>query len=329
MKTRAAAVLAATLMLVGVAFAADDADPKPSRGTVQFALCGPQDRCPAEYCLEPHEFGYTLNLRRSVAGIGVDLYDLKFPSAVVTETKENNTVVGEYYRPQGKGPFPGIIVLDILGGDQTLGRLQASMFAQNGIAALFVQMAYYGPRRPPGSKLRLVSPDLEHSLKAVQQTVLDVRRAGAWLAAQPEIDGERLGIVGTSLGSFMGSLSAEMEPRFKRVAIVLGGGGLADAFYDHPRAYALRTLYEVMGGSKEKLAARIAPIDPLTAAANLKGRKVIMIGASRDEIVPPAATKRLWEALGQPKILWYDATHVGAAAFMGTAMKEVVKHFKE
>ena len=31
--------------------------------------------------------------------------------------------------------------------------------AQKQIAALFVQMAYYGPRRPPGSNLRLLSTD--------------------------------------------------------------------------------------------------------------------------------------------------------------------------
>lgn len=309
--------------------AAGGAEAKPNRGVVQFTLCGPQDQCPDQYCLQPHEFEYTLTRRRSVEGLGVDLFDLRFPSPVVSETPENNTVVAEYYRPRGPGPFPGAIVLDILGGDQTLGRMQSSVLAQNGVAALFVQMAYYGPRRPPGSRLRLVSPDLNQSLRAVRQTVLDVRRASAWLATQPEIDAERLGIVGTSLGSFMGSLSAEMEPRFKRVVIALGGGGLVDAFYEHPRAYPLRTLYEAMGGSKEKLAAQLAPADPLTCAANLKGRKVLMIGASRDEVVPPAATKRLWEAVGKPKILWYDATHTGAALFMGQAMKETIKHLKE
>ena len=301
---------------------------KAIHGVVHFEPAGQQDNVPEQYCLKPHDFDYTLTQRRALAGLNVDLYDLKFPSPVVSETPENNTVVCEYYRPGTVGRFPGVIVLDILGGDQTLGRMQASLFAQNGIGALFVQMAYYGPRRPAGSRLRLVSTDLEHSLGAVRQTVLDVRRAAAWLAARPEIDAERLGICGTSLGSFMGSLTAEMEPRLKRVAIVLGGGGLVDAFYDHPRANAIRTLYEVMGGSKEKLQARLEIIDPLTRAGNLKDRQIIMIGAARDDIVPPAATRRLWEALGQPRILWYDSTHTGAALYLMPALKEVIQHFK-
>ena len=41
----------------------------------------------------------------------------------------------------------------------------------------------------------------------------------------PELDKERLGIMGTSLGSFMAALTAEMEPRYARVAVLLGGGG--------------------------------------------------------------------------------------------------------
>ncbi|HMP59978.1 MAG TPA: hypothetical protein PKD86_11550, partial [Gemmatales bacterium] len=164
-------------------------------GTVAFRNLSERDKVPPEYWLDDHEFDYRLRLRRDDEGLRVTLYDLTFPSPVVTPYPENNVVACEYYRPKGPGPFPGVIVLDILGGDQSLGRLQASMFAQNQMAALFVQMAYYGPRRPPGSRVRLISPDLDHSLAAVRQTVLDVRRASAWLAAQPEVDAHRLGIV--------------------------------------------------------------------------------------------------------------------------------------
>ena len=45
-----------------------------------------------------------------------------------------------------------------------------------------------------------------------------------------------------------------MEPRFGRVAILLGGGGLVDAYYDDPHAAAYRKLCEALGGTKEKQA---------------------------------------------------------------------------
>ena len=157
-----------------------------------------------------------------------------FPSAVESPTPENNTVYAEYYRPEGKGPFPCVIVLDITGGDQTMSRrhLHAPV-ARTAIAGLFVQMAYYGPRRPPGSKLRFSARHLPHAA-AVRQTVLDLRLATAWMESRPEIDAKRLGIMGTSLGSFLAALTAEMEPKLGRVAVLLGGGGFVDGYYDDP-----------------------------------------------------------------------------------------------
>ena len=82
-----------------------------------------------------------------------------------------------------------------------------------------------------------------------------------------------------------------MEPRFSRVAILLGGGGLVDAFYDHPQAAPYRKLWELLGGTKEQVKQAIAPVDPITWPANLKGRQVLMIAAKRDEIVPPSAAR--------------------------------------
>ncbi len=134
----------------------------------------------------------------------MEIHYLRFPSPVTTDCPENNTVFAEYYRPQGPGPFPGVIVLDITAGNQDLSRLIANCLAQNKIAALFVQMAYYGPRRPAGSKRRMMSTNFPQTIENVRQTVLDVRRATAWLAARPEIDAKRLGIHGTSLGSMVG-----------------------------------------------------------------------------------------------------------------------------
>jgi dienelactone hydrolase len=298
-------------------------------GVVEFKPLGDQSDIPEVYRLEPHRFPWEMKLLHNFEKEGFLVYSLKFPSAVNSKYPENNTVYCEWYRPNGTGPFPAAVVLDILGGDQTLARVQSRYLAKKGIACLFVQMAYYGPRRPAGKKIRLIMPDIDHSLGAVRQTVLDIRRAAAWLACQSEIDPERLGIIGTSLGSFMGSLTAEMEPRFKKVAIVLGGGGVVDAFYDHPYGAPVRLVWEALGGSKAKLQARIAIADPITCAENLRNRSVIMVGASHDEIVPPSATRRMWEAADRPKIIWFDAGHYSAVGYIIPALLQVVDHFQK
>jgi dienelactone hydrolase len=287
-----------------------------------------QQAIPKRYRLEAHTFTCEQKLKRDLPNSKVEIYDLRFPSPLTSDCPENNTVYAEYYRPKGPGPFPGVIVLDITGGDQSLSRTISNCLAQNQIAALFVQMAYYGPRRPPGSKRRLMSSNIAQSMEAIRQTVLDIRRATAWLDSQPDIDRKRLGIHGTSLGSMVGALAAEMEPKLSRVSIALGGGGLVDAYYDHPRAAPYRKFWESVGGTKESVIRLLAPIDPITCAANLKDRKVLMLAAKRDEIVPNKATTALWEAAGKPKIVWYDCGHYGAALYFAPIMSEVVKHFK-
>lgn len=298
-------------------------------GIVDYQPLDDPKKVPAEYHLDSHQFPFEMTLKQNRDKEGFNIYSVTFPSAVTTKYPSNNTVHCDWYRPVGDGPFPATVVLDILDGSQKVTKLQSTYLAQKGIACLTVQMAYYGPRRPPNSKVRLLMPDIDHTLGAIRQTVLDNRRAAAWLASRPEVDQNRLGIVGTSLGSFMGSLSAEMEPRFKKVAIILGGGGVVDAFYDHPQGDAVRKQWESMGGTKEKLKQIAAIADPITRAENLKDREVIMFAARNDEIVPPAMCNRMWEALGKPRIIWYEAGHYTAILFITNALQHTIEHFKK
>jgi dienelactone hydrolase len=296
-------------------------------GAFRFAPLDDQAKIPERYRLDERAADYRLSLKHELPTSGVRVFRLQFPSPVKSATPENNTVHAEYYLPRGKGPFPGVIVLDITAGDQSLSRNLSTFLAQKGIAGLFVQMAYYGPRRPAGSRLRLLSPDLNHTLAAVRQTVLDLRLAAAWMASRPELDSKRLGIMGTSLGSFMAALTAEMEPRLGRVAVLLGGGGFVDGYYDHPKAQRYRKVYEALGGTKEKLAQLLAPVDPLTCAANLKEHKLLILAGKRDDIVPPKMAEALWKASGEQKIVWYDCTHYGAIVYLLPAVDRLVEHF--
>jgi dienelactone hydrolase len=300
--------------------------PDHEKGVVTFRPQGDQQNIPERYRLEEHSFPYEMKRKTTFPNIGVDVFRVRFPSPVTSPTPENNTVHAEYYCPQVKGPFPCVIVLDITGGDQTLSRLISTNLAQNKIGALFVQMAYYGPRRPPGSRLRFMSPNVNRTIEAVRQTVLDLRRATAWMEARPEVDPKRLGILGTSLGSFMSALTGEMEPKLGRVVVLLGGGGFVDAYYDNPQGAGLRKVWEAVGGTKQKLADIIAPVDPITCAANLRDHKLLIIAGSRDEIVPPSATTALWKASGEQKIVWYDCTHYGAALYYVPAMTHIIQH---
>jgi dienelactone hydrolase len=299
----------------------------PERGSVAFTPL-PDANTPSMYRLSPHRFDFELTRTAELPVSGLTIYQLTFPSPVETAYPENNTVYAEYYVPNGKGPFPAVIVLEVLAGGEGLARGMARALAQNKVAALFVRMAYYGPRSPKSARVRLLSPNLLQTMDAVRQTVLDCRRATAWLESRSEVDAKKLGIVGTSLGSFLAALTAEMEPKLNKVAILYGGGGFVDGYYDHLRAKPLVEQFEKMGGGKNFAKAVIASVDPLTHAANLKGRDVLFVAAKRDDIVPPQMAVALWKASGEPKIVWFDTTHYGAAFFAASTLNEVVKHFK-
>lgn len=323
--TRRAALGVSVLLLAAAPVAAVE----PGKGTIRFA---PADdaaqNVPERYRMPARDFEYELKSRFEMPHVGVAVFNLTFPSPVKSTVAANDTVHAEYYVPMGAAPgakVPAVVVLDILDGRGTVARGMSVWLAQHGVGALYVYMAHYGPRRAPGSNVRLISTDVERTFDGIRQSVLDCRVAAAWLAARPEVNADRLGLVGTSLGSIVGANVAAAEPRLKNVCLLLPGGGLVDAFYDHPLAKPYRAVLDLIG-AKNTLKRLIAPLDPLTYAPQLKQRNLLMLAASRDDVVPPSAARALWEASGRQKIVWFDATHVGAAIYVLPALRELTEH---
>lgn len=283
---------------------------------------------PKEFRLPSESFRYEMRLVQESAELDIRVYEVKFPSAVSSRYEVNNMVCGMYYRPNccDERRVPGVIILDILDGSQRVARAQALYLASRGMAAMTIYLPYYGPRRP--GNVRFLSPNLEHVRQAMGQAVADVRRAAAWLLERPEIDRERLAILGTSFGSFVAALSAEMEPAFQCVVLLLGGGGLVDAYYEHPRARPYRKIWEALGGTKERLRELIAPLDPVTYADRLKNRRVLILAGKRDEIVPPQAAQALAKACPNATLLWFDCTHHGAILYFVPAMELAIRHIR-
>jgi len=302
---------------------------KAESGRAKFEPSAIEKDIPAGYQLKAFDFPFEMKPTRELPVSGVEIFSLTFPSPVKSPFETNNTVHAQYYKPKGDGPFPAVIVLEILAGGEELCEAVGLILAQHKIAALFVRMAYYGPRRPP-ERVRLLSPDIDHTIEGIRQTVLDCRCATAWLSSRPEVDKERLGIVGISLGSFISALTSSMEPRLKKVALLLGGGSLVDVYYDHPKAAPLRALNELFGGDgKRRMKQLIDPIDPITYAKMLKSHDLLMIAARRDDIVPPLAAELLWKATGQQKIVWIDTDHYGAALYLLPMMRAMLEHFEK
>jgi len=319
----------ALMVLVLIPALARCAEPAAKVGKLVFVPSEDQKNLPELYRMSDYSCDYTLTPVLRLAASGVGMSRLTFPSSTSSKWKENNVVHAEYYYPlESAAPRPGVIVLDVIGGDQSLSRRLGLFLAANDIPALFVQMAHYGPRRAPDGP-KLVSTNVPQSVAGIVQTVCDVRCATAWLAARPEVDPDRLGIHGTSLGSFISGVTAAMEPRLGACSLLIGGGNLVDNFLRHPnpKASAVAPLVALVVG-RAKLHAMIDPVDPFTWSERLKNRRMLFLPARRDDVVPPQAATDLWESTGKQKIRWLDGTHIGAALYAAEILTEIRQHYR-
>ena len=296
------------------------------RGQVDFVPPASEAQVPPPYRLTAAKFAYELTPQPTVSQ-SFELFTLTFPSPLVTPEANNNTVHCEFFRAKGAGKRPAVVMLHILGGDFPLSRLFCRSLASHGVSALFVKMPYYGPRRQPGSTARMVSMDPEQTVRGMTQAVLDVRRAAAWLAAQSDIDGEQLGIMGISLGGITGALAATAEPRFQKVCLLLAGGDIGQVAWNAKELAALRKTWTARGGTQESLVELLKPVDPVTYGELVRGRSILMLNASHDEVIPKACTESLWKAFGKPEIVWWDAGHYTAARFIFEGLARATRFF--
>jgi dienelactone hydrolase len=296
-----------------------------STGRVTFHPSPRESEVPALFRLTDATFPFEKQELRVTPGYTVSA--IRFPSPVVTADEANNTIHAEYFRPNGPGKKSGVIVLHILGADFALSRYLAARLADRGVAALFVKLPYYGERRPVGGQARFLSTDVERSVGSMKQGVLDVRRAASWLAAQPEIDAERLGVAGISLGGIIASIASAVDPTINRASILLAGGDLHDVLWTMPEAKGYRQLWIASGRTKDDLKTLLTPLDPLTYAHGLKGKRILMMAGNVDEVIPPASARALWNASGRPPIVWFDCGHYSAAGILLPAIRQTADFF--
>ena len=324
-KTPAALLLAVVLPLL------QDAPP-------ESGLCPTRPlRPPADPSLAPlleryqtadREFRW--QLRRTADREKVSVHWLTFPSAVKTPHEENNTVWARLWQPKGpERGRPAVVLLHWLGGSFQAFELVGHALAERGIVALMMYMPYYGPRQPKGQdrKSLFLESDLEGMAATLRQAVLDVRRAGDWLAAREDVEPSRVGIVGVSLGAIVGSLSAGVDDRFGRSVFVIGGGDLAGIIMHGSKETVLqKRKIEATGVGLERLRELWRDVDPCTFAGRLRPEEILMINAETDEVVPRDCTLRLHEAAGRPELRWFKGGHYAVAFQLGTIIREIAGH---
>jgi hypothetical protein len=320
--------LSAAFLAVALLSSTALALPPPRSGEVRFDVTDREPTVAEMFRLEPHTFSFAQEFQKTTS-TAMEISLVTFPSPVETAHAENNTVHCEYFRSLAPGKHPGVIVLHILGGDFELSRLFCRQLAGNGVCALFLKLPYYGPRRPPNSDVRMISEDPELTVASMRQGVLDIRRGAAWLVGQEEIDAAQLGIFGISLGGITSALASTAEPRFAKICLMLAGGDMGQIAWESPEVKNVRERWTARGATKDQFYEYLKKIDPVTYGDRVRGRKILMMNASHDEVIPKACTLSLWRAFGEPEIVWMDAGHYTAMRFIFDGLARVAIFFKD
>lgn len=137
---------------------------------------------------------------------------LRFTSPVPTRYPENNVVHAQWFRAKRNDKKRAVVLLPHWNAPAHAHNALCRGLMHLGISALRISLPYHDYRMPPELERAdyAVSANICRTMDAARQAVIDVRCCLDWLEMQGF---ERLGIVGTSLGSAYACLASAHDPR--------------------------------------------------------------------------------------------------------------------
>ena len=164
-------------------------------------------------------------LEAKVRGTHADF--LRFTSPVRTPYPENNLANARWFPAKGNS---AVVLLPHWNSDALHYNSLARIFNQLGISVLRLSMPYHDIRRPAEIRRAdyAVSANIGRTMDACRQAVLDIRCCLDWLEQQGY---ERLGTVGTSLGSCYAFLAAAHDSRVQVAAFNHASTYVADVVW--------------------------------------------------------------------------------------------------
>ena len=178
----------------------------------------------------------------------------------------------------------------------------AKMLNRFGISALRMSMAYHAERMPAEFERAdyHVSSNIGRTIHASRQSVIDTRACLDWLTAQGY---ERVGILGTSLGSCVAFIAAAHDPRVK-----VGIFNHVSMYFSDVVWTGLSTQHVRKGFgeevSQEDLRRYWAPISPASYLERLRGRDMqsLLVWATHDSSFLPVYSRQVLKAFRDMKL---------------------------
>jgi cephalosporin-C deacetylase-like acetyl esterase len=223
---------------------------------------------------------------------GIAVHDLSYASPV------RGRVPAYLVLPTGDGPFPVVLFAPGSSGTRDVLLGDAEALAARGVAGFLFTPPIL---RPGGPYLTTCDPRKE--VAAVAWYVKEERRALDVIAARPELDRERIGYVGFSLGADFGGILAGVEKRIVAYALQSGRAHFSvfpvDDCASRLSAKRLRAYRD-----------RIGVVNAIHYVGHAAPAAVLLQNGSLDAISPRRDVLALYTAASRPKTLrWYRSAH--------------------
>ncbi len=169
---------------------------------------------------------------------GTDKRVLTWTSSVPTPSIENNTAYATYF-PHETNRKAAVIILPHWNAKPGTYFDLCKFFNKVGVSALRLTLPYHEERMPPELERAdyLVAPNVGRSLQSIHQAVADTRAAVAWLREQGY---EKIGVVGTSIGSCVAFLAFVHDPKINAAVFNHVSGYMADVVWHGLSTYHVR-----------------------------------------------------------------------------------------
>ena len=235
------------------------------------------------------------------------------PKITDSVTTPDGTCTVRLFTPEGSGPYPGVVMYPDAGGVRDTFEQMAAKLAGFGYAVLLPDVYYRSGDWAPFDMATAFGDERERKrLFAMIGSVTPdkmTKDAGAffdYLAARPEVSGDRFGVCGYCMGGRTSVVVAGRLPDRVAAAASFHGGGLVTDSADSPHLLADRMTATIYVGGAENDASFTADhaeqLEKALTAADVR-HTIEWYSAGHGFAVPdnaaydPAAAERHWTAM--------------------------------
>ncbi len=221
-----------------------------------------------------------------------------------------------------KGKVPVIVFMHGIGQKKEFIGEISTPFNEAGFAMACFDQIMQGERKVKGALAQAVA-----FRQRPWRTINDARRLIDYLCTHPDIDSERIYLVGASYGAITGCTVVAKEERIRAAIMVVGGGNI-NVLLDAPliKGEVAKAAHPIVHTLVKPIVRYImAPADPINYASNTSPTPVLFQNGSQDTLVSPEAGKELFKAAGEPKeIRWYPCDHPGLKREEGPIIVQIL-----